>query len=358
VYLSDFGVSKSAVSPVGLTGIGHFLGTPQYAAPEQVRGLAVDGRADQYALACVAFHLLTGSVPFERDQGLAVLQAHLSEPPPSLTARRPGLPAAADDVLVRALAKDPGERYASCGQFADALRAALSLPPYTAPGSSAPGHPRTEISAPAEIPGQAAAAPGTVDLPAGAQVASEGSYPATTPALSQPGGTADKPGEPVWRKRRTLTVMLVTGLLTTAVVVVTATLIASTSPRAKASAPPRGQITTIVRPSAAVSLSPQSTVIYPREFVKANLAAVQNRGQVIIHGGGFEPGETVYIDFWWGLVEDMYRIAKVAANADGDFGPLYATIIEGTAGPDDDYFIVAKGAISGDADTGISIVAG
>ena len=84
VYLSDFGVSKGAVSSVSLTGAGHFLGTPDYAAPEQIQGLAVDGRADQYALACVAFQLLAGVPPFGRDQGMAVLFAHLSEPPPSL----------------------------------------------------------------------------------------------------------------------------------------------------------------------------------------------------------------------------------------------------------------------------------
>ena len=131
VYLSDFGISQGAVSSVSLAGAGQFFGTPDYSAPEQIRGLAVDGRADQYALACVAFQLLTGVVPFERDQGIAVLLAHLSEPPPALAARRPGLPAAADRVLARALAKDPGQRYASCTEFADALREALALAPYT-----------------------------------------------------------------------------------------------------------------------------------------------------------------------------------------------------------------------------------
>src|ERR1035438_4916831 len=108
VYLSDFGVSKGAVSSV-LTGTGQFLGTPDYSAPEQVQGLAVDGRTDQYALACVVFQMLTGALPFERDQGLAVLLAHLNTPPPSLGSRRPGLPGAVDQVLARALAKVPQE---------------------------------------------------------------------------------------------------------------------------------------------------------------------------------------------------------------------------------------------------------
>ncbi len=134
VYLSDFGVSKGAISSASLTGAGHFLGTPDYSAPEQIRGLAVDGRADQYALACVAYQLLTGIVPFQRDQGMSVLFAHLSEPPPPLAAHRPGLPAAADAVLARGMAKVPEKRYASCTDFADALRLALGLASYTSLG--------------------------------------------------------------------------------------------------------------------------------------------------------------------------------------------------------------------------------
>jgi serine/threonine protein kinase len=149
VYLSDFGVSKGAVSSVSLAGTGHFLGTPDYSAPEQIQGRTVDGRTDQYALACVAFQLLTGTVPFERDQGMAVLLAHLSEPPPSLNTRRPGLSEAADRVLARAMAKVPEKRYGSCRDFADALRDSFGLQPYTSPGlGAAPGHTPTEPGAP------------------------------------------------------------------------------------------------------------------------------------------------------------------------------------------------------------------
>jgi hypothetical protein len=127
VYLSDFGVSKGAMSSAGMTASGMFLGTADYAAPEQIQGLAVDGRTDQYALACVAYQLLTGVTPFQRDQGMAVLFAHMSEPPPSLASQRPGFPAAADQVLARALAKVPEKRYGSCREFADALRDALGV---------------------------------------------------------------------------------------------------------------------------------------------------------------------------------------------------------------------------------------
>jgi len=130
VYLSDFGLSKAALSSAGLTGTGQFLGTPNYTAPEQIQGLSADGRADQYALACAAFELLTGAPPFKRDQDMAVIWAHMREPPPTLSSQRPGSPIAADAVFARALAKAPQDRYASCGQFAEALRAALSLASY------------------------------------------------------------------------------------------------------------------------------------------------------------------------------------------------------------------------------------
>jgi serine/threonine protein kinase len=146
VYLSDFGISKRAVSMTGPTAAGQWVGTVDYAAPEQIRGLRLDGRADQYALACVTYQLLTGTVPFERDQDIAVVYAHLSEPPPLLSARRPGLPTAADEVLARAMAKDPEKRYASCREFADALRQALRLPPYISHGSAASGPPLAEVA--------------------------------------------------------------------------------------------------------------------------------------------------------------------------------------------------------------------
>jgi serine/threonine-protein kinase len=130
VYLSDFGLTKGGQASATQTGTGHFLGTPTYCAPEQIRGQPVDARADEYALACAAFMLLSGEPPFLRDEGLAVLYAQMSEPPPRLTSRRRDLPAAVDDVLVRALVKVPQDRYASCGEFADDLRAASGLQRY------------------------------------------------------------------------------------------------------------------------------------------------------------------------------------------------------------------------------------
>jgi serine/threonine protein kinase len=141
VYLSDFGLARGVMSMGELTGAGQFLGTPDYAAPEQINGRPVDGRADQYALGCVAWTLLGGRVPFVREEPMAVLYAHLSEPPPQLTAVRPDLPRAVDEVLARALAKSPEDRFPSCGDFADALREALGLDPYD-PARPVPDHQR------------------------------------------------------------------------------------------------------------------------------------------------------------------------------------------------------------------------
>jgi WD40 repeat protein len=126
VYLADFGLSKRRLTAsAGLTGTGQFVGTLDYSAPEQIRGLPADGRTDQYALACAAFELLTGAPPFHNEEATAVMYAHLSEPPPPVTSRRAGLPPAVDQVVARALAKVPADRYASCQEFAEALLQAL-----------------------------------------------------------------------------------------------------------------------------------------------------------------------------------------------------------------------------------------
>ena len=127
LYLSDFGLAKPSAAATGLTATGQFFGTVDYVAPEQIQGDPLDGRTDQYALACAAFEMLSGSPPFQRENGMAVISAQLSEPPPSLSARVPGLPAAADRVIAKALAKSPADRYDRCLDFAEALLAACRL---------------------------------------------------------------------------------------------------------------------------------------------------------------------------------------------------------------------------------------
>ena len=149
----------------GMTRAGDVMGTLDYMAPEQIMGRRVDGRADQYALACSAFELLTGAPPFSRDEPMAVMYAHLSESSPRLTSRLPGLPQAVEGVPSKALAKAPGDRYASCGQFADALRDAFGFPPYdSGPRAMAEAaHPPTEIAQPARPGRRAAQRPGGRD---------------------------------------------------------------------------------------------------------------------------------------------------------------------------------------------------
>ena len=125
-WLADFGLTRRVGGARGLTASGQVLGTIDYVAPEQVEGRTVDGRADQYSLGCVLFECLTGEVPFRRDTELAVLWAHVHDPPPPIGERRPDLPAALDDVIGRALAKDPGDRYPSCEALVVTAQAALA----------------------------------------------------------------------------------------------------------------------------------------------------------------------------------------------------------------------------------------
>ena len=149
VYLADFGLSKATAATSGWTRVGEVMGTLEYMSPEQVSGRPADARADQYALACSAFELLAGTPPFRRDNSTALMYAHLSEPPPRLTSLRPALPRPVDNVLSAGLAKAPGDRYASCGQFADALRQALGFQPYDSAPRAMPPRPPAEAAWPA-----------------------------------------------------------------------------------------------------------------------------------------------------------------------------------------------------------------
>jgi len=194
-YLSDFGLSKHALSNSALTSTGQLLGTLDYIAPEQIEGRGVDGRTDEYALACAAFTMFTGEPPFTRDQAVGVMWAQMSSEPPALTSRRPDLPAAADEVMAKALAKSAGDRYATCPDFASALRRACGLElkrgrpaappaaviPDSEPAGSPPAHPAT-VAAAGPVIGEPS---GTGEPPA------SGDQPGGMP----PAGTG-QPGEP------------------------------------------------------------------------------------------------------------------------------------------------------------------
>ncbi|WP_194824183.1 serine/threonine-protein kinase [Nocardia sp. XZ_19_231] len=126
VLLTDFGIARPRDDVHHLTQTGSFTATLAYAAPEQLTGAHLDHRADQYALACTLYSLLTGVSPFDATNPVMVIQGHLQTPPPSLHVRRPDLPAALDAVLARALAKRATDRFDSCAEFAAAARRALS----------------------------------------------------------------------------------------------------------------------------------------------------------------------------------------------------------------------------------------
>jgi serine/threonine protein kinase len=136
-YLTDFGLTKRLAADTAETRTGQILGTLDYIAPEQIRGEPLGPYTDVYALACMTVHLLTGEVPFTVDTEEGKLWAHLSEPAPRVSERRPGLSLALDAVLTRAMAKDPALRYATAGEFAEETVAAVAAPPRRRPAPAA-----------------------------------------------------------------------------------------------------------------------------------------------------------------------------------------------------------------------------
>jgi hypothetical protein len=125
-YITDFGVARNVATESGLTQTGRFVGTLDYVAPEQISGGTVDARADVYALGCLLFKLLTGEVPFPREGEAARLYAHLNDPPPAPSLHATAVPMALDDVVIRAMSKEPGDRQPSAGDLGRAAVAALS----------------------------------------------------------------------------------------------------------------------------------------------------------------------------------------------------------------------------------------
>ena len=120
ILLADFGIAREMGEISGLTATNMLVGTTAYCAPEQLQGNDLDARADQYALGCTAFNLLTGVAPYQHSNPAVVIGQHLSAPPPLVSERRPEL-AELDAVIAKAMAKNPSERYATCADFASAL---------------------------------------------------------------------------------------------------------------------------------------------------------------------------------------------------------------------------------------------
>ncbi|MFF7769625.1 serine/threonine-protein kinase [Streptomyces massasporeus] len=165
VKVLDFGISKVvAETTTRLTATGMTVGTPAYLSPEQLTGGAVDGRSDQYSTGCLLYELLTGRPPFSGDSPFAVMHQHISKEPVAPSELRPLIPAAVDEVVLRALSKDREQRFAGMGEMRQALARAGAVapalpemppvPPVPPPSGAGPG--RTML---AEQPTQAASLP-------------------------------------------------------------------------------------------------------------------------------------------------------------------------------------------------------
>lgn len=181
IYLADFGIARPMNDSSGLTATNMAVGTVAYAAPEQLRGEAMDGRTDQYALACTAFQLLTGNPPYADSNPAVVITKHVTAPAPSLGEHRPEL-RDLDPVLARAMSKTPAGRFGSCSEFAHALeQQALrpapmasndfrNYPTMAAPAPTQP-YPPTQLSPPQPAPPPQFSPPPTRSSRSGALIA-------------------------------------------------------------------------------------------------------------------------------------------------------------------------------------------
>jgi serine/threonine-protein kinase len=163
LVLADFGIARmmqgnGKSSLMTLTGTGTILGTPEYMAPEMIRGGQVDSRTDIYELGIVLFQMLSGAVPFEGDQQFGVLMKHLQEPVPLLHYTNPAVPPAVDAVIQKATAKNREDRYASAGALTQELKNAMNTATYPvadqrhyAPTILASYPPPSDWSAPTQV---------------------------------------------------------------------------------------------------------------------------------------------------------------------------------------------------------------
>jgi len=188
-YITDFGVARNVATESGLTQTGRFVGTLDYVAPEQISGETIDARVDVYALGCLLFKLLTGQVPFPREGEAARLYAHLNDPPPAPSLYVPEVGMGLDDVIARAMSKQPGDRYPSAGDLGRAAQAALTGAPVSVPertvatGAAAAGE---ADSVPAPRP----PAPAEDDEPPTPPTAA---VPPTEPTGQEPPGSVRRP---------------------------------------------------------------------------------------------------------------------------------------------------------------------
>jgi serine/threonine-protein kinase len=201
-YLTDFGLSKNPSSDsIALTAQGEFVGTIDYTAPELVLGKKADSRLDVYSLGCLFYECLAGQPPFPKERDVEVLYAHIQDPVPRVTAVRPDLPAALDDVVEKAMAKKPEDRFATCSAFIDAARTIVGEPA-TAPPPPPPPPPGAPLAAapppppPPPPPGPLPDPPPPPPSPAPPPGAAQAPAPAPDDATPVPTPVAAGPNEP------------------------------------------------------------------------------------------------------------------------------------------------------------------
>lgn len=144
--LTDFGIAR-LLDATQFTATGAMIGTPAYMSPEQGRGEKVDGRSDLYTLGVILYELVTGTLPFDAPTPIGILMKHVREPLPPPSKRKPDLPPLVEQVIVKALAKAPAERYQTAGALAQALAGAVGL----APGDSLLAHPLKPVAPPPHL---------------------------------------------------------------------------------------------------------------------------------------------------------------------------------------------------------------
>ncbi len=177
VLLSDFGLAKMVEGSVQLTGSGVGVGTPAYMAPEQGQGLKVDQRADIYSLGIILYEMVTGQVPYEAETPMAVVVKHITEPLPLPRALNSDLPESVERIIMKALAKNPADRYETAGKMAVALRKAIA-----GMDTAVSGVVSSPLVGPAGVAGTTVEAPTVLDDEGATQVVSP---PVTPPAPSR-----------------------------------------------------------------------------------------------------------------------------------------------------------------------------